>query len=78
MIVENLGSVPVLGGPLDGATRPYSSQSKMCVSFISPLGARHEWYELRSWGRLSSGKAEYKDRWVYLGSGTLDGPEVQA
>jgi len=74
MIVSEAGAVPVVGGPLDGATRPFSSHGKLCFSFIRPDSIRHEWYELHSWGRLKDGKPEYKDRWVYIGSGTLSGP----
>ena len=75
MIVSSAGPVPVVGGPLDGASRPFSSHGKLCATFVSPVSIRHEWYELKTWGRWANGRAEYKDRWVYVGRGSLEGPE---
>lgn len=74
MIFPVAGKVLCVGGPLDGATLPFSSHSLRCVTFVGLMSMRHEWYELKTWGRWVNGKAEYKDRWVYMGHGTQDGP----
>lgn len=72
MIERGNAGVPCVGGPLDGALRPFLSCDRLCVSMIGPLGVRHQWYELRTWRKKSG---EYKDRWVYLGWGGPRGPK---
>jgi hypothetical protein len=78
MLASGSGDVPVVGGPFDGAMWEFSCHGTARVCTVRPAGVRHEWYELRTWGRLRDGKPAYRDRWVYLGTGTSDGPADRA
>lgn len=71
------GCVPAVGGPLDGDELRYSANGLYCLSLIGPASIRHHWYVMKSWGRMRDGKPEYRDRYVYLGLGTMHGPECR-
>lgn len=77
MLAMSNEQVPMVGGPFDGETRPFSSQSNMCITVVGPLSVRHEWYVLQSHGRLRNGQPEYRDRWVYIGHGSQHAPELK-